>query len=1116
MEIQQVGKSKFARFFLLVCVSFAFCAPFKNLRSANAQDPPGAIQLHSTAANLYQKALESKNADDFELSADQWQKILTDYPGYSQRQDVQFFLGITYYHLKKFDQAAKQLNQLKNSLTRLKDYRRADRLLFFLAFCEYSHGKANGQAGLDDLNKALANYKTFFAEFPDSSLVDQALFFQGETQYQLHRMGQQNQVESAIASYQKLLDNYANSTFRDEATYAVGVCLEESGEYAKAAQVYSTFIQQFPEDGQVAEVHLRRADSEMQLAIARANAGDVDQANSRFAKAEQMFVEAAKQPDFARADHALYHQAYCLLRLNKPKQAADVYARIANEFADSEFENVSVLAAGKYYFTAGEHENASKWLQKVVDRDDANRLEAAHWLCRIDIEKQRFNQAFDRAKQFMDTGPANHPFHVYLIIDGADALYEQANKRSDSIAYYQRVADDYPQHQLAPKALYYAAFASLETGANSQAIKLAQKFKQDFPNDSFYPDTAEVLGEALLKENQLAGAQNVFEDLVDSYPKHQKLNWWHTRVGWARYLQGNYDDAISWLGAVVSDMNQPKNRSEAQYVMGASQFKLDQFGKAIDSFTDCLAASANRSNASEVQLLISRSHFELGQTDKAITAAKSILANQPSKDIANQTSYWLGEFLFDAGKYDEAVGRYGFVIENSAEDSQLLPDSYYGKAWALLKNNKHALAEVEFDHLIEKFPNHTRSADAMIGRGMTRRMTGKFAVAIEDFDRFLEGEPSEKNRFNAMYERGLAYVGLEDWDAAIKSLEPLTSGAAENPELADDIRYELAWANKKKGNDLEATKHFQAIADDYSKSEFAAESQYHLGQSLYDEEKYADAAKRYELCLKAIADDSIAERAAYKLGWSYFRNKDFTKARDAFDNQVEKYPNGRFAADGLFMKSESLFRDDKHALAVTAYKKAIPVVNSSAEVKENVKMLAAIHGAQSANKVKEYNTALEFAEGLIKQHPDSDFIAEAYFEIGIAQKGLGQRDLAVDAWNKAMQKSLGKTGARARCMVAEDLFEQKKYDDAVKQFKLVIYGYGALQSPDDVKPWQAFAAYEAARCSYVQIKDETNAQRKNALVTQAKDLFEYVVKNFPDNQLAANAKNQLEALKQIK
>ena len=108
-------------------------------------------------------------------------------------------------------------------------------------------------------------------------------------------------------------------------------------------------------------------------------------------------------------------------------------------------------------------------------------------------------------------------------------------------------------------------------------------------------------------------------------------------------------------------------------------------------------------------------------------------------------------------------------------------------------------------------------------------------------------------------------------------------------------------------------------------------------------------------------------------------------------------------------------------------------------------------------------------------------------EIGIAREGLKQDEEALQAWKNAT-RDLGKTGARAGCLIGDLYFRQKKFDDAINEYKEVYYKYLGTDVPADIKPWLAYALYETARCNHVQVK-QAPPEKKQKLIDEA-------VKNF--------------------
>jgi TolA-binding protein len=89
-------------------------------------------------------------------------------------------------------------------------------------------------------------------------------------------------------------------------------------------------------------------------------------------------------------------------------------------------------------------------------------------------------------------------------------------------------------------------------------------------------------------------------------------------------------------------------------------------------------------------------------------------------------------------------------------------------------------------------------------------------------------------------------------------------------------------------------------------------------------------------------------------------------------------------------------------------------------------------------------------------------------------------------------------------MMGEVQFERKQHEEASRSFLRVMYGYGGENAAKEVKHWQAMAGYEAGRCAEVQ-KQTANAKK----------YYAYVVQRFGQHELAAKAKERLDALNKL-
>jgi tetratricopeptide (TPR) repeat protein len=208
------------------------------------------------------------------------------------------------------------------------------------------------------------------------------------------------------------------------------------------------------------------------------------------------------------------------------------------------------------------------------------------------------------------------------------------------------------------------------------------------------------------------------------------------------------------------------------------------------------------------------------------------------------------------------------------------------------------------------------------------------------------------------------------------------------------------------------------------------------------------------------------------------------------------------------MKAECLFKTNKLTEAFPAFKEAV----ASESLNEVMRSLGWLHGGQSAAQLKQWKDSVALLDQLIEKAPQSPYVFEAFYERGWAKQNLNQPAEALRDYEQA-STSRDTVGARARFMIGELRFDQKQYEDAIKDFQRVMFGFGGDKAPDDVKVWQAKSGYEAGRCWEVQIQAAADKAKRDAAVANSKRFYTYVVEKHPSDPLAVEARKRLQILK---
>jgi TolA-binding protein len=1036
---------------------------------------PEAVMDYSGAANIH-------NNGAYDLAIEEWTKFIATYPTDPLTPKAQYYLAVCHVQLKQFAKAATTLQGL---LKAKPDFELAEDAYLNLAWSQYSQAVAGKP---ETYQMPQATFENLLQKFPKGKYADEATYFLGECFYN------QGKVREAIAAYEAVLAKFQGSSHRCDAAYALGVAQEELGQYAQAEKAYDLFLADCGGKPIATEVRMRKAEAMLQ--------------QGRVAEAVTIFGEVAQVQEFALADHALMRQADGLVKLDKLAEAAGVYERLVATYPNTPRLSTAMLAAGRCLFRLEKLKEAAAWFQRIVDGEKADAAEAAHWLARIHLRNKRAQEALALVDKVLGKG-LDAQWLPQLNFDRADALYELPDRKAEAIVGFLKFAGDSPQHDLAPQALYSAAFGCLELKQYEQAVQHARNFVGKYPQDRLMPHVKYVASDGLLLLNQQAEAEKSYRELISSFATQPDIEKWRMRLGLALLLQKKYAEVVSELLPQLATIKAPELLAEAHFLVASGQWGLEKYADAAAGFEASLAAQAQWRQADEALLGLARAQRKLEKIPEALKTIQKLIEEFPNSTVRDQAFYRRGEFAYAAGDFEQARVAYAQVIAQWPESSYA-PYAIYGQGWSQFKLQQYPKAVEQLTALITRFPQHALVSEALYARGMGRRLAGDFAGAIEDLNSFLKTGPDQEKRSHATFERGLAEVSAKQLPAAIASFQQILKDHPKYDSL-DKVRYELAWALKSEGMEEQASQEFAALVAAAPNSPLAAESHFHIGEFHYQQREYDQAIKEYAKALPASPSAELTEKAAYKLGWSQYQLKQYQPALDHFQQQLQSAPSGALATDGRFMSAECLFRLQKYQEAYAAFVTA----RKAPDLPAKLEVLVLLHGGQAAGQLKMWAESQELLTALLQKYADSPYLAEAHYELGWARQNLKQLDEALKNYEFAAAKSRDAVGARARFMIGEVMFEKKQFDEAIKQFQRVMYTYGGEQATADVKVWQSQAGYEAARCWEVQIASAADPGRKAQCMAEAKRHYTYVVEKHPQSSFAAEARKRLDALAKL-
>lgn len=1068
---------------------------------AKPQTPPPKLTEAQKAAqavlNAYTDAANFQNNAVYPQAIEAWKKFLKSFPDDTLASKARHYLGICYLQIEKpdYDKAIQYLREaLKDEKLEVRE-----ESLVKLGQALYDSGvQADGDQKKKKLTEASKVFGTFLEKYSDGSYADLALYYAGDAEYQLGRL------DKAANLYRRLSEqeSMAKSELRPDAIFALGVVYEDQNQPKLAIESYESFLKNYGKHRLSRDTRLRLAERYLSADRAR--------------DAASLLKQLAESKEGELQDYILYRYGYALAKDGKYAESSEIYQQLSDRFPKSQYAAGSSLAAGQTLMREKKYDEAKAFFVRLLPLHNETSGEAAHLLCQIAILQGKPAEAVSTARDAISWSNKS-PKLASLKMDLAEALASTPNGQAESKLLFEQIAVDHNKDPVAPRAVYNAAFASMQAGALADAMRWGEAFAKQYPQDPLAPDVAYIVAESTMQLGQHEEAATSLEQLLKSQKDNPSAETWELRLGHAYYMGNIYDKLNSRMTKLVAASKVPEVQAEGYYLIGAGLLKQEKFDESEKAIRRSIEASTKWASADEALLILSQAQLKAGKTEDARSTLDRLRKEYPQSRFANQAEFRIGQLSAASGDFKGALASYQRVLDSN-KDKSLKDLATYGKAWVLMQQESYKEAIQLLEPLTSEDNQESVASEAILAKAICFRNLNKPKESIAILEKVVNDPKSKIPLSKSLYELGLSYLETNDYAKASASFDRLLK---EFPNLddMDKILYEYAWAMKEQKQTAEAMGLFKKLSNTFPQSPLAAEAEYHMGQQAYEDGSYDKATAYYSKAINQTTDKALLEKSLYKLGWSYFQLQDFAKAAAQFAKQLETVPKSVLALEAGFMQAESVTKTDNHALAFDLYKQARQALESSdkadaEKVSLQVRTLTYLHGAQSARELKKWKESNEWLDAMLKKFPDSDFAPFAKYEKAFVAQSTGKLTDALKLYEEVAENNRNEIGARSRFMMGELHFGEKEFGEAVQEFEKVIYGFGEKKASNDVKNWQCRAAFEAGRCSEVLIGKLSGIPKAEAIKV-AKKFYQIVLDDHATHQLAPQAQARLTELKRL-
>ncbi len=793
---------------------------------------------------------------------------------------------------------------------------------------------------------------------------------------------------------------------------------------------------------------------------------------------------------------AKFELAYCYFN-NREFDRADTLFRIMKEVPGRYY------SPGNYYYgllayTQGNYEEALRSFDRI-NNELLYRPIVPYYMAEIYYFMGNREKALSEALRLIrQPEKLYYDNELHLLV--AQCLFE-AGRYGDALPYFEY----YYEHtdKIRKEDLYEMGYAYYRVSEWKSAI---EKFKQlSAAPDSLGQTAMYLLGDCYLKTNDKESARNAF-GICASMPynpgQREAALLLQAKLS---YETGYSDDAMQSVRTLLKDFSGGPYSDAAQILQSQLYLETNNYKDAYEAL-----ASARNTGTDEYARIHQRAAYgyalqqwQAGKGQEASNLLSEALNYPAAPDYTAAARFWKAEAAYRLHQYDSAAFyAQQFLEPASAQSGAAAISPIATAAHASLTLGYASMEQKDFARAQSAFAqaktsnSGTLAANASLRQADAYFMQKDFAKAAPlyaaaaagtgadaDYARLqsaiiagLRGDESEKMRLlqtimsavpvspyasEASYELGVSQIASSQYEAAIATLRPLTTG--KNTTFASKALLKIGTAEQQLNQDDKALESYKQLLREYSSAPERNDA-LAAAKSIYIERNQPDA---YTALLKEYnlpqATDEELDAAYYNSAEVQYAAGKWDAASQGFRRYLQLYHSGTKAAKARYYLANSLYNDKSYPAARAAYDTILQAdwfsyseesATKAAELAvadtawpdaSRYYALLAQHTSSPVLRARAYTSLMQIAArtnnaedaaryaDTVLSLPDVSPSVRDEATMYTIRRGLGkgERNAQVDSLIKSVAKSENRlVAAEARYLIAQGLLNAGKLKDA--------------------------------------------------------------------------------------
>lgn len=699
------------------------------------------------------------------------------------------------------------------------------------------------------------------------------------------------------------------------------------------------------------------------------------------------------------------------------------------------YEKEMKLLIGQLHFEKKNFAKALPLLEYYVNNTGKVDKEVLYELSYCYYQANQLTKAIEGFKQLSGQKDSLGQNSMYLLGD----CYLRTNQKANARTAFQYCAYNNSNAKQQEVSRFIYAKLSYELGYQDIALNELKKFLNDYPNSEYETEAKELLVGLLANTNNFSDALRLYESMGKPTVAMQKV---YPRILFGRAVEYINDQQIiradELLTKVLADQYAGPILPFVNFWKGEIALRNQKHDEAIKYFTAYLQSSAptqGEANPAAARYNLGYSWMKKENYKQAlnyfeqVTKSVTVVSSPMEQDAYVRSA----DCYFMNRDFAKANTMYDNIINNALPQSDY---AYFQKA--MIAGVKSSTEKIRtLNTLTRQYPQSSLVTDVNMEIANTYMADEKFRDAIPYLNNILTAPDAGGLKPTAYLKLGLSYYNIDDNKNALANYQALIQKYPQSPE-ADDALYNVKSIYVEEGRPNDYVELMRKNGKNISVSE-ADSLNYTAAELKYNANDCAAAITGFNSYLTQYPNGAFALEANYYRSECYLKSKDFKNALVGYDYVNAKGLNRYFEKATLEAARINYFELKEYAAA----KKYFESLLSGSANQDN--QLEALRGlVRCQYLLKDYAKANETAKTLLtKKGISTDDKSIAFLVLGKSQQLGNDCVSAISSFKSCAAINKSAWGAEARYEIANCQFTSGNLAAAEKSAMAVIKETGS-------------------------------------------------------------------------